>query len=124
MSQYVPAADTSTLRITGYGVDDTPPGSGGGRNSDNETEQTSTGPYRGQTDDGIRVYHSYSTDSEPANSGSPMMYLSSGNYFSLGIHTLAGCDTNPHPAPLRTTRGTGTSWSPWAGTTRARTRRR
>ena len=91
VTQYVPAEDTSTLRITGYGRDQDPAGSGGGRNSDNYTEQTATGPYRGQTDDGTRVYHSYTTDTEPANSGSPMMYSSGGYSFSLGIHTLGGC---------------------------------
>jgi hypothetical protein len=94
VTQYVPVANTSTLRITGYGLDDSPVGTGGGRNSNNETEQTSTGPYRGQTDDGTRVYHSYTTDTEAANSGSPMMYLIGGYYFSLGIHTLGGCSAD------------------------------
>lgn len=91
VTQYVPPADTTTLRITGYGVDETPTGTGGGRNSDNVTEQTSTGPYRGQTDDGTHVRHFYTIDTEGANSGSPMMYLSGGYYFSLGIHTHGGC---------------------------------
>lgn len=92
LTQFVPVSDTSTLRITGYGKDNTPTGTGGDRNNDNYTEQTATGPYRGQTDDGTRVYHSYTTDTEPANSGSPMIYRTGGIDFALGIHTLGGCD--------------------------------
>ena len=46
-TQVVPAVNTS-LRITGYGNDNTPTGSAGGFNNDHRTEQTSTGPFVGE----------------------------------------------------------------------------
>lgn len=90
-SQVLPAINT-TLRITGYGKDDTPAGSAGGRNNDNWTEQTATGPYVGEFDNGGgNIYHAYRTDTEPANSGSPIIWRLGSVDFSIGIHTDGGC---------------------------------
>ena len=90
-TQVVPAAATS-LRITGYGNDNTPTGTTGGNNSDHRTEQTSTGPYLGEFDNGGgNIFHAYRTDTEPANSGSPMIWRLGSVDFSIGIHTDGGC---------------------------------
>lgn len=86
-----PAAG-NTIRITGYGTDSTPPGSSGGRNAQNQTNQTSTGPYVDEvvSADGIR--HRYQTDTTGGNSGSPIIWNSNG--LTIGIHTNAGCASN------------------------------
>lgn len=83
ITQSVPA-DETTLRITGYGNDD-------GINY--RTEQTSTGPFRGETTSGAQVTHNYRVDTEPANSGSPIIWRIGSVDFSIGIHTDGGCDT-------------------------------
>ena len=90
ITQVVPTDDT-TLRITGYGNDNTPVGTTGGNNSRHRTEQTSTGPFQGQTTSGAQVTHSYRTDTEPANSGSPIIWRIGSVDFSIGIHTDGGC---------------------------------
>lgn len=92
ITQSVPPDDT-TLRITGYGNDDTPAGSSGSFNNDHRTEQTSTGPYQGETTSGAQVTHSYRVDTEPANSGSPILWRIGAVDFSIGIHTDGGCST-------------------------------
>lgn len=90
-TQVVPVVNT-TLRITGYGNDNTPTGTAGGNNNDHRTEQTSTGPFVGQFDNGdVNVYHAYRTDTEPANSGSPIIWRIGSVDFSIGIHTDGGC---------------------------------
>lgn len=90
-TRVVPAVGTS-LRITGYGNDNTPVGTTGGFNNDHRTEQTSTGPYAGEFDNGGgNIFHAYRTDTEPANSGSPMIWRTGGVDFSIGIHTDGGC---------------------------------
>jgi V8-like Glu-specific endopeptidase len=90
-SQIVPVLNTS-LRITGYGNDNTPAGATNGNNSRHRTEQTSTGPYFGQINGvGGNIYHTYRTDTEPANSGSPIILRLGAVDFSLGIHTDGGC---------------------------------
>jgi V8-like Glu-specific endopeptidase len=90
ITQAVPA-DGTTLRITGYGNDNTPAGTTGGNNSRHRTEQTSTGPFRGETTSGAQVTHNYRVDTEPANSGSPLIWRIGSVDFSIGIHTDGGC---------------------------------
>lgn len=93
----------TTVRVTGYGLDGTPPGTGGPGapccdwdgddncnftcNSASLTNQTSTGPC----DDcltGTAIDHE--VDTTPANSGSPIIWNSNG--LAIGIHTHGGCD--------------------------------
>jgi V8-like Glu-specific endopeptidase len=89
----VPAED-EIIRVTGFGIDNTPPGPGGGPggdcngecNSSSLTQQTDTGPF--VCLDGTDISHE--VDTEPANSGSPIMYAN-GNW-AFGIHTTGGCD--------------------------------
>lgn len=80
---------TATIRITGYGVDDTPPGTSGGRNAQNQTNQTNTGTYVGETISGNDIRHEYQVDTMGANSGSPIIWEDNG--FTIGIHTNGGC---------------------------------
>ncbi|MDZ4829836.1 MAG: hypothetical protein SGJ09_06515 [Phycisphaerae bacterium] len=99
ISAVIPS-DGSTLRITGCGLDDSPVGSApttccgwdangnctkNGCNSTSLTLQTATGD---KTDDSTnRIF--YAVDTEPANSGSPIIRESNG--FAIGIHTNGGC---------------------------------
>lgn len=85
-------SEDSTVRITGYGIDETPAGSTGGRNSRNRTLQTNTGSYEGESSSGADIRHSYKVDTEGANSGSPIIWESNG--FTIGIHTNAGCSSD------------------------------
>jgi V8-like Glu-specific endopeptidase len=101
LSDSSPAADT-TLRVTGFGLDNIPAGSAGSSalccdasnddvceydcNSDSVTQQTSTG--RLDAIGGGVVEHE--VDTMPANSGSPVIWESNG--LALGIHTTGGCD--------------------------------
>ncbi len=103
MSRETPAA-ASTIRITGFGVDNTPAGpvanccatdSGGACthpncNAQSRTLQTSTGPFVSEiVNSANNVSQTYQTDSEPANSGSPIIWNANG--FTIGIHTHGGC---------------------------------
>lgn len=103
MTRENPAVD-ATIRITGFGVDNTPAGTGSAccaRNSagtcthsscnaQSRTLQTDTGPYVGETvQSATDIFHSYRTDTEPANSGSPIIWNANG--FTIGIHTHGGC---------------------------------
>jgi V8-like Glu-specific endopeptidase len=97
----IPSNDT-TLRITGYGVDNSPTGSAPstccawsngscirtGCNSDSLTLQTSTGPKSSHATNSLE----YAVDTEPANSGSPVIVNSSD--FAIGIHTNGGCTSS------------------------------
>ncbi len=100
LSPLIPS-EGSTLRLTGYGVDNTPTGSmpqqccatneagnctHTGCNSSSLTLQTSTGPLLATTANAI--FHQ--VDSEPANSGSPIIRNSNG--FAIGVHTHGGCN--------------------------------
>jgi len=96
-----PAVDT-TLRVTGYGLDNRPSGTGGASaaccdstnddvceyncNSSSVTQQTHTG----RLDDiqGHDIEHE--VDTLPANSGSPIIWESNG--LAIGIHAAGGCD--------------------------------
>lgn len=81
----------ASVRVTGYGLDSTPPGSTGGYNSDSQTQQTDTGSYLGETIEGPSdVIIEYTVDTEGGNSGSPVIIL--GTTTTLGIHTNAGCN--------------------------------
>ncbi|MEM9337479.1 MAG: T9SS type A sorting domain-containing protein [Bacteroidota bacterium] len=75
----VQSSPGSSITITGFGVD---------TGSDNQTQQTHTGPLDRFT--GTRVY--YQTDTEGGNSGSPIIETSTGN--AVGVHAYGGCSTN------------------------------
>lgn len=88
VTREIPSLNT-TIRITGYGADDDPPGSTGGRNQWNKTEQTDTGPYRGESISGSNIWHDHRADTRGASSGSPIIWNSQN--VVIGIHTNAGC---------------------------------
>lgn len=105
LSRETPSANSS-IRITGFGVDNTPAGpvnnccarDDNGNcthpncNAQSRTLQTATGPYVGESGSGSDVVHSYQTDTEPANSGSPIIWNANG--FAIGIHTHGGCSSS------------------------------
>lgn len=85
-----------TTRITGYGVDQVPVGSGGARNAQNQTGQTHTGPFVSETTtSATKISLQYTVDTEGGNSGSPVAI--SGTRNTSGIHTHAGCNTSASP---------------------------
>jgi hypothetical protein len=99
MARELPAVG-QPLRITGCGVDVTPQGTQpmvcaafnvqgtcthSGPNAQNQTLQTSTGAFFGANGTALQ----YAVDTEPANSGSPIIW--EGNGFTVGIHTAGGC---------------------------------
>jgi hypothetical protein len=92
MTDDIPATGTQTIRITGFGLDNTPPGSTGNRNSENFTNQTDTDPYQGSGSSGANRWHLYSTDTEGGNSGSPILWTNTN--FTIGIHTNGGCNNS------------------------------
>jgi hypothetical protein len=93
----------TTLRVTGYGLDNIPSGAGGAGaaccdsngndlceydcNSDSQTQQVDIGPLDDL--DGSIIEHD--VDTMPANSGSPIIWDETGRY-TIGIHTEGGCD--------------------------------
>ena len=79
LSDIPPAVAGQTIRVTGYGMDDTPP-------EWNFIQQTHTGPYIDLIDTTIR----YQVDTRGGNSGSAVVVEASGE--AIGIHTSAGCD--------------------------------
>jgi len=97
-----PEVDT-TLRVTGYGLDNQPEGTYGQNanccdstnddlceyncNSSSLTQQTSTGRLDDIEDYAIE----HEVDTLPANSGSPIIIES--NNLAVGIHTAGGCDS-------------------------------
>ena len=89
ISRDVNMSFVQSTRISGYGVDGPPPDHGlGPQDQTNQTLQTHEGPFDGETIQGASdVVLSYRTDTQPANSGSPV--LVSG--LSIGIHTHGGC---------------------------------
>jgi hypothetical protein len=88
MTYQLPAGG-STIRVTGYGVDNTPAGATGGENAQTRTNQTSSGPYNANQSSGAVVWHTYAVDTTGANSGSPIIWENNG--FAIGIHTNGGC---------------------------------
>ena len=95
-----------TTRITGCGIDNSPQGSQPlvcgntntagvcthfGLNAQNQTLQTSTGTFASESGGGARISLQYAVDTEPANSGSPIIWEATG--FTVGIHTAGGCSS-------------------------------
>jgi hypothetical protein len=81
----------TTVRVSGYGTDDEPPGSTGGRNADSQTLQTDSGSFLGEVVEGPSdAYIEYIVDTMPASSGSPVIVH--GTTVTIGIHTNGGCD--------------------------------
>jgi V8-like Glu-specific endopeptidase len=94
-------ANGSIIRVTGFGLDNAPNGTGGvgaaccdidgdsvcdnNCNSASQTEQTHTATYAGLTG----TSHTYTVDTTPANSGSPIIWEAFG--VTIGIHTNGGC---------------------------------
>jgi V8-like Glu-specific endopeptidase len=76
-------SDGSTVRVTGYGTD---------TGAQNQTLQTSTGPLRGESQNGADIWLRHRVDSEGGNSGSPIIREDSG--LAIGIHTNGGCNNN------------------------------
>jgi len=106
MSRETPALG-ATIRVTGHGVDNTPASAGGiccardnggncthpSCNSTSRTLQTATGPFQGEFLGGANnARHTYQADTEPANSGSPIIWSING--FAIGIHTNGGCQSD------------------------------
>ncbi|MDP6839803.1 MAG: trypsin-like serine protease, partial [Planctomycetota bacterium] len=83
----------NTIRITGFGVDNTPVGSTGNRNAQNQTNQTHTGGYLSENTGGSSadISHEYQVDTMGGNSGSPILWNSQN--LAIGIHTNAGCSS-------------------------------
>lgn len=84
-------AGSNTMRITGFGSDNLPPGSTGNRNAQNQTNQTHTGPYVEQVVSGADIWHRYQVDTTGGNSGSPIIWQTPSPDITVGIHTNAGC---------------------------------
>lgn len=75
----VQSSPGSSITITGYGVD---------TGSDNQTQQTHTGPTASVSSTLVR----YQTDTEGGNSGSPIIDAATGN--AVGVHAYGGCRTS------------------------------
>jgi hypothetical protein len=104
MTSAAPAVNAA-VTVIGYGLDNTPAGTGGmgapccdtdgdgtcnnNCNAQSVTQQQSGGPYLGRTANSGNVFHEYQADTEGANSGSPIIL--SGD-LTIGIHTNGGCD--------------------------------
>ena len=82
-----------TIRITGCGSDETPL-------TRNQTLQTDLGPFEGEGVSGNGLYLRYRTDTEPANSGSPVIWNQ--HDIVIGIHTNGGCNQFTSSANLGT----------------------
>jgi V8-like Glu-specific endopeptidase len=107
VTDQIPAANTENVRITGYGLDNTPTGTTGGENAQTRTLQTHTGTYRGRTQANNGTYHEYQVDTTGANSGSPIVW-SNNPLFTIGIHTDGGCNS----AGTVSNKGTGFGHDP------------
>lgn len=97
-------ANGATVRVTGFGVDNTPAGPGGpgaaccdsdndsvcefNCNSATQTEQTHAAAYSGLSGS----THQYVVDTMPANSGSPIIWEAFG--VTIGIHTFGSCTSS------------------------------
>lgn len=88
-------ATPDRIRITGFGLDGPPPnfGSGGAsRNADSQTQQTHVGDS-GQLilGAGGAASITYRVDTQPGNSGGPILSEDAGGNLSVGIHENGGC---------------------------------
>lgn len=79
---------SESIRITGYGTDNVPPGAFGGLNAQNQTLQTHNGSSKGEHGSGSDVHWKYRADTERGNSGSPVIAT---GIISIGVHTHGGC---------------------------------
>lgn len=91
---------TTSIRITGFGFDDDPPGSCNWTET-HKAQQTHAGSYEGYVDNGLTErFHRYRADTRGANSGSPIIV--NGTFLTLGIHTNGGCNgDNPETGSNR-----------------------
>ena len=91
ISRETPPAN-DTIRITGFGSDNTPVGTTGGGNAQNSTSQTDTGPFVTEQNDGSGGFmHRYQVDTTGGNSGSPVLWTNTSPDVTIGIHVQAGC---------------------------------
>lgn len=85
----------ATLRVTGFGIDASPPGSSGGANAQNVTEQTATGKFQGEGSSGSgRIWIDHDVDATSGDSGAPIVRVDDG--LAIGLHTTSGCDAGSH----------------------------
>jgi hypothetical protein len=106
MTRELPGGGGAT-RVTGCGLDNSPVGSQPmvcgnfdsmgncthfGLNAQNQTLQTATGTFISEIGSGGTISLRYSVDTEPANSGSPIIWEANG--FTIGIHTAGGCTSS------------------------------
>ncbi len=82
MTQTVPSADGTTLRIRGHGVYPAPPAP---RNERNGTQQTDSGPYQSKVGTTVK----YRVDTTGGNSGSAVEHVPDSLVYA--IHTHGGC---------------------------------
>jgi V8-like Glu-specific endopeptidase len=86
-------ANPTNVRITGFGVDGPAPhfGNPPPRDATNQTQQTHAGDLTNHTVGGPRLATIlHRADTQPANSGSPVIAEGAGNV-AIGIHTNGGC---------------------------------
>lgn len=72
-----------TVRVTGFGGD---------TGTANQTNQTSTGQYKGETTSGNDIRMDHKVDTEGGNSGSPIIWEQMN--LCIGIHTNGGCQAD------------------------------
>lgn len=93
-----PPVNGQTIRITGYGT------TGGGVPREwNQVQKTHTGPFRSFSGTTVR----YHVDTTGGNSGSCVLNEDTGE--AIGVHTHAGCSSDPNSA----NNGTGSNHSAW-----------
>lgn len=83
------------VRVTGFGVDDEERGTTGGRNAQNQTQQTENGNGNARAthhENNGNSFFRYKVDTMGGNSGSPVFDEERGNGAAIAIHTNAGCD--------------------------------
>lgn len=78
------------MRITGFGRDDTPPGTTGGENADSHTNQDSPGPFKELKSESGTVWLEYQVDDTPGHSGGPVIWNE--HDLAFGIHTHGICE--------------------------------
>ena len=77
-----------SVQVTGYGTVSRPPGTGGGWNARNQTQQTDAGPLVAAPPDAPDYLLIYEADTTEGNSGSPVFYPATG--IAVALHT-DGC---------------------------------
>jgi len=79
------------VRVTGFGVDEDPPGTTGGGNEDTRTLQTDSHYFLQEVIvNAADVYIEHTVDTEGGSSGSPLLDIASS--YAIGIHEFGGCD--------------------------------